>query len=310
MLANRKSILIVCFSFFSISCSLDWSSEAISKSKDTLEENKYSCPDEYVYVPAREGVAPPGFCVAKYEMKDVSGVATSQAGGAPWGNIDRDDAILACSSLGAGYDLISNAQWMQIADNVTDVASNWSSGALTSGALNRGHFDDNFGGLLEAGGDAHPCYGLDFDMDGNADSEASLDAICSESIWHENRRTLKLSTGKVLWDFAGNSWEWNKDDYAGGASGSNYYIAELSVVADSFATLFAPAVASLCGNPNLNDYCGMGFAWINGPGGAIARGGSLYNGTDTGAYAVDLDNGAGYTAGHVGFRCVAQAMPK
>lgn len=289
-------------------CSLD-----LKKVTDALTEIpsedaiQYSCPTGYVYVPPSASETPPGFCVAKYEMKDVADVATSQAGGAPWGNIDRDDAITACQALGSDYDLISTAQWNKIAVNITETTANWSSGAVTSGALNRGHFDNSYGSLLEAGGDDHPCYGYDFDSSGAADSQASLDAVCSPSLWHENRRTHQLSNGEVLWDFAGNSWEWNKEDFTDPGASSNDYIADLVGLGGSFATLFAPSSSLVCASPNSNEYCGMGFAWINGPGGAIARGGSLYNGTDTGVFAVDLDNSTSYSNTHVGFRCVTSA---
>ncbi|MGE9745704.1 hypothetical protein [Bdellovibrio bacteriovorus] len=311
MTGSKFAIPVLCLiSLLLSACTLDLKKEDGSTDEEAIiEETLYSCPENYVYVPSPAGSPPPGFCVAKYEMKDVGSVATSQAGGAPWGAIDRDDAVAACQALGADYDLISNAQWNQLAQNLASVSTNWNSGAVTSGALNRGHFNSDFGYLLAAGGDDHPCFGLDLDEDTNPDSPAALEAVCSPTLWHENRRTHQLSTGKVVWDFAGNSWEWTKDDYAGGAAASNVYISELITLADSFTTLFAPAASVLCADPNLNDFCGMGFAWINGPGGAVARGGSLYNGTQTGIFSIDLDNSASYTANHLGFRCVSAATP-
>ncbi|UXR64138.1 hypothetical protein EZJ49_13810 [Bdellovibrio bacteriovorus] len=301
MTERNLPLFSFCFASLLLSaCTLDLKKEDGSTDRDAvIEETLYSCPENYVYVPSPAGSPPPGFCVAKYEMKDVGSVATSQAGGSPWGGISRDDAAAACQALGADYDLISNTQWNQLAQNLASVSSNWSSGAVTSGALNRGHFNDDFGDLLAAGGDDHPCFGL----------EPNLDAVCSPALWHENRRTHQLSTGKVIWDFAGNSWEWTKDDYSGGAASSNVYISELIPLADSFTTLFAPPVNLSCADPNSNDFCGLGFAWISSPGGAVARGGSLYNGTQTGIFSTDLDNSASYTAYHLGFRCVSAATP-
>nr|BFD61003.1 hypothetical protein CKG001_31100 [Bdellovibrio sp. CKG001] len=311
MTERTLPILPFCFAFLLLSsCTLDLKKEDGSKNPDdVIEETIYSCPENYVYVPAPAGSPPPGFCVAKYEMKDVGSVATSQAGGSPWGSINRSDAIAACQALGADYDLISNAQWNQLAQNLASVSTNWSSGAVASGALNRGHFNDDFGWLLAAGGDDHPCFGLDLDEDSTPDSQAALDAVCNPTLWHKNRRTHQLSTGKVIWDFAGNSWEWTKDDYSAGAATANTYISELISQADSFTTLFAPPSNLLCSDPNSNDFCGMGHAWINAPGGAVTRGGSLYNGTQTGIFSVDLDNSASYSAAHLGFRCVSAATP-
>lgn len=290
-------------------CTLDLKREGNIDEESVIEEAQYTCPENYVYIPSAKDMPPPGFCVAKYEMKDVGSVATSQAGGTPWGAIDRDDAAAACQALGPDYNLISNAQWNQVSQDLASVSTNWSSGAVTSGALNRGHFNNDFGGLLAAGGDEHPCYGLDLDEDTSPDSPATLDAVCSPTLWHQNRRTHQVSTGKVVWDLAGNSWEWTLDDYTGAAATSNIYIAELIALTDSFSSLFAPAASLLCGDPNTNDFCGMGFAWINGPGGAIARGGSLYNGTQTGIFSLDLDNSPTYSANHLGFRCVSAATP-
>ena len=50
-------------------------------------------------------------------------------------------AITQCSSLGAGYALISNAQWQTIAQNIENVATNWSGGAVGTGGIPRGHSD-------------------------------------------------------------------------------------------------------------------------------------------------------------------------
>jgi hypothetical protein len=38
-----------------------------------------TCPTGFIPVPGNTDFMQPGFCVAKYEMKKVSGVATSQA---------------------------------------------------------------------------------------------------------------------------------------------------------------------------------------------------------------------------------------
>ncbi len=304
------SKLIPVFTIFSLGCSMDISkklSEELKENPSLIGERLFSCPDNYVYIVDATDPTVAGFCVAKYEMKDVAGVATSQAAGTPWGNIDRNDAIAACQAIGSDYDLISNEQWNKISQNIGKVAVNWSNGVVASGALNRGHYNDDNGWLLSAENDEHPCYDLDLDEDGNSNSESSLTAVCNPAIWNSHRRTHQLGSGKVLWDFSGNSWEWLKDDFSDPGASSNDYLSDIVGLNNNFVELFAPPSPLLCADPNSNDYCGFGFAWISSPGGAVARGGSLYNGTDTGIFAVDLDNSPSYSNTHVGFRCVAEA---
>ncbi|WII72526.1 hypothetical protein QJS83_01410 [Bdellovibrio sp. 22V] len=90
-------------------------------------------------------------------------------------------------------------------------------------------------------------------------------------------------------------------------SEANKYISDLVTAGGPLATEYAPPSPLLCADPNMNDFCGMGYTWTSSPGGAVARGGSYYNGTDTGILALDLDNAPNYSNTHVGFRCVAPA---
>jgi hypothetical protein len=76
---------------------------------------------------------------------------------APWVNIPRTtnfpatfpatttngiSARTACQALGQGYDLISNSQWQTVARNIAGVATNWITGTVASGEINRGHSDN------------------------------------------------------------------------------------------------------------------------------------------------------------------------
>jgi hypothetical protein len=79
------------------------------------------CPDGYIWVPgsAKYG-SMPGFCVMQTEAKvNFGGVDT-----APWTNISQGEAMVACQSQGEGYHLISENEWLTIADNLTKVAAN------------------------------------------------------------------------------------------------------------------------------------------------------------------------------------------
>ena len=70
------------------------------------------------YVPGKIPVSTPN----KYPIVDIN-----QAG-----------AITACASLGAGYHLITNNEWMTVARNIEQQGGNWSTGIVGSGGLYRG----------------------------------------------------------------------------------------------------------------------------------------------------------------------------
>ena len=96
------------------------------------------------------------FCVMKYEAKNVWVDQTSNASDTPWVSINQDDAKTECLSIGAK--LISNDQWMTIATNIANQATNWENGSVGSGALNRGH-SDNSPSSLAASTDSDACSG-------------------------------------------------------------------------------------------------------------------------------------------------------
>jgi len=247
-----------------------------------------SCPAGYVLVPGLSGYEAQEFCVAKYEMKNNSG-AKSEAAGTPWDMISRDSAITACQSLGAGYDLISNAQWQTIARNVADVASNWSSATAYNGELNRGHTDNT------------PSSALSSDVS-DANSCSGTGQTCSNSTWNSQRRTHVLSNGEVIWDFAGNIWEWVKDDYTGPA------------LADDYVSLFNSGDSrqinygndQFCAMTWAPPFCGFGHGWTFYVPGAIIRGGYWMNDDTGGVFAANLANQSSATLSEIGFRCSYQ----
>ena len=170
-----------------------------------------TCPANYILIPALAPYTTSSFCVAKYEMKNVGGVATSQASGTPWVEIPRGDlpttaggAWKACRDLGhssgSGYDLISNAQWQTIARNLEGVGWNWSSGTVgNSSGMSRGHSDHSPSNSLAASTDDN-------------DSCTGTGQTCDLSTWSDQRRVHRLSNGSYLWDIAGNAWESVRDN--------------------------------------------------------------------------------------------------
>jgi hypothetical protein len=145
-----------------------------------------NCPVGYVLVSANSNLGIRNdFCVAKYEMKDVAGTATSQPAGQPWNNITFPNAKAECTALGANYDLMSNSEQMTIAYELENNPANWSSGVVGTGMLNIGHSDNVPASRV---GTLDPSYS--WDSTGN-------------TTWAQ-KRTFALSDGQVLWDFAGN----------------------------------------------------------------------------------------------------------
>lgn len=158
-----------------------------------------ACPTGFIPVPGDSTYGTSDFCVMKYEAKNVGSVATSQAAGAPWVNITQANAKTALVS--AGYSMITNAQWLTIAKNVLSVSSNWSGGSVGSGYI--------FGGNSDASSAAPEAASTD-DINGGY-------YLTGNTAPSNQRRTLTLTNGQTIWDFAGNANEWTDNDIAAGA---------------------------------------------------------------------------------------------
>jgi hypothetical protein len=242
------------------------------------------CPPGFVLVPPQSGYTSSAFCVMKYEAKSVGEVATSQAALTPWVNVSRDYARGKCQNLGVKYDLIDNNQWQSIARNIEIVATNWTNGALNdTGGVNLGHSDGvPASPLAAASSDVDACFGTG--------------QTCSDTVHHRERRIHFLSNGSVLWDFAGNVWEWVLDN------NSTTYGADIHIsgLAGAGKPLFGPGTDwSL---HNTFPYAGMGYARVSVSSGAFVRGGS-YVGLEAGIFSVDLNRSTGIATPD-GFRCV------
>jgi hypothetical protein len=269
------------------------------------------CPINYVLVPALPPYTASNFCVAKYEMKNVGGVATSQPDLTPWVSIQRgatattaSSAWKACRDLGAKYDLISNAQWQTIARNIENVGINWSGGSVGSGALNRGYsgafcykyIPSDDGALSRPSWDNSSSNGLVADT---SDTNGCLGTLrtCSSTTWHEERRTHVLSNGQVIWDLAGNVWEWIRDDYSSLGVNPDIKESEFSDLSATNQALFGPSVSSY------NSTQGMGQINMYDSPSGVLRGGTWDKGECTGIFTLMAINwSSGWPLS--GFRCV------
>jgi len=238
----------------------------------------------------------------KYEAKDVSSVATSQAASTPWINISQATAITTCRALGAGYDLITNAQWMTIAANVAAIASNWTGGVVGTGYLFSGHNDNSPASACAASSNDALFY-----------VESDCTAVSSGDT-SEQRRTLTLSNGAVIWDFSDNVAEWvnykNRSDKPAGDN-SRYYdyhwdMSGRGTTSTPLKDLYPTYPVKSFWNDSWSSSQRIGtyFPGTNDTGGAMLRGGAYSHTTNAGAFSAMLSKAPTDTATDIGFRCV------
>lgn len=265
------------------------SAESNPASENPLSPLVPTCPEGYVQIQPLEGFTQQSFCVAKFEMKNINGQASSVSQESPWANINRTDAINACTQLGSKYDLINNNEWMTIARRIASQPINWSSGQIAVGELNRGHSDSL---------PAAPQPASDQDDDSCFLTEQS----CSKTLWDSQRRIHFIDENTLIWDLAGNVLEWVKDDNLS-AIGADTYIS-MNNTSDIRQTQFGPAPETICPESSISPYCGMGYGHFNYSGGTLIRGGSRVYGLSSGIFQILTNYDANVVGAGLGFRCV------
>lgn len=246
-----------------------------------------------------------------------------------------DNAQNYCQSIGAH--LITNAEWMTIARNVEQVTANWcdpngtgcgNPPGASGKVLANGHFDNlgeksasngNIHGALIAADDDMPCFGT------TTDGSNRCGGISSQ------KRTLTLSNGAVMWDFAGNVWQWvdivvrrmdqpksaTKGKLDVGWTRSDFAPGSLpSVITDDGKGDLLGYDAFRPSNPSWNANNGVGriyhYSGSNDTDTTLytfIRGGNWRHGTDDGAFTVHMSPVP--TKAHiddVGFRCVTAPL--
>jgi hypothetical protein len=243
----------------------------------------------------------------------------------------KNNAKTYCQSQ--GWHVITNNEWMTIARNVEKIKNNWcdtngTNCGFTPGTkgkiLASGHGDNlnepaaSAGGVgaLVAGEDSQPCFGTTTDGSNTCGGKNS------------QKRTLSLSNGNILWDFAGNVWQWvdqmveRKNEPKSSSSG----ILDLGWLKSDFAPGSLPSVISDNGiggglgydafrpsNPTWNTNNGVGriyhYSALNDTSEipyAFIRGGNWRHFDDDGAFTVHMSPPANTeNIDDVGFRCVS-----
>ncbi|MCK9578107.1 prepilin-type N-terminal cleavage/methylation domain-containing protein [bacterium] len=249
-----------------------------------------------------------GFYVMKYEAKiqgndngnqtySSSYVAESRSSGTPWVNINQTQAIAECSALGSGYHLITNAEWTAIARNITAQASNWSTGTVGSGVLSRGYSasttnaSDGFTNNAAA-----PNTGTGYEYNTAANTLGSSGNFTL-------KRTHNLQNNQIIWDLAGNVWEWNSDTCTQGTGTGNWYNSGAWIEwNDSNLTDYELGIAGpspvYTSSQNVGRYCGCTTT-----GNGLFRGGNWYYGLSSGVLALNFDFPSSSFGVTIGFRC-------
>ena len=256
-----------------------------------------NCPANYVRVPKNPTVSSDeDFCVAKYEMaNNGSNSAISSQTSNSWTSITRDQSITACEAIGAGYDLITNAEWQTVARDIESAYSggsylNWSNGLNTgSNYLNIGNAG-SYSGLVPAA-DSSPCSGM---------AAYPNCANNTSSDW-EFKRTHQLSNGGIVWDLGANYYTWVKDTNTANQGSAGF--ASQAPWNSGTQTKWGPA--ENYSSKNSGTYGGLGYQYLNSSLGAITRGGvagagggGSYGGVFAAAFLPTSTSSS-----QVGFRC-------
>ena len=248
-----------------------------------------TCPTGFIVVPGNPHYGTSDFCVMKYEAKNIGSTPTSQASSSPWVSISQTSAITTAQSACSGCHLITEAEWMTIAMNVISVPSNWVSGTVGSGAMYRGHSDSSPNNALVASSN---------DSDGWSNTGDTTPSV--------QRRTLTLTNGEVIWDFAGNVGEWTNATITGGQPG---FTGEASYVWKDYSN----GVLQWNGLPVASQPTGTLYPRSQGAGGlysnagesasrAFIRGGDWNGGDGAGAVSLNLANSPTGSHVRIGFR--------
>lgn len=257
----------------------------------------------WILVPGDNIYGTSPFCVMKYNASNVNSLPISQPGTSAWVTISQSDAISKCASLGSGFHLVSNPEWMTIAANVAAQGNNWSGGTVGNGLLARGHSDNNPPTACSA--DAN-------DLNAYVENSCTGGTLAQTGDLFEQRRTHYLSNTSVIWDLAGNYWQWvnymNANDipHSGGTSFIQYP-AFTPTATTPLAHLTPQHSTHSFWNDSWNDtqsigayYPGTDFTGV----GAMVRGGGINISTNGGVFSTRLNYGStDATRTNVTFRC-------
>lgn len=281
-------------------------SDTTTTTNYSTNANGLNCPLNFIIVPGSATYGTNDFCVMKYEAKiqgndngaqtyNTSQVPESRATGTPWVNISQTNSITESQTICSTCHLITEVEWLTIAQNVVSVPSNWSSGIVGTGYIYRGHSDNVPSAALAATTD---------DTDGYYGTGQTTT---------EQKRTLTLSNGEVIWDMAGNVYDWTAGQTTNGQPGM---AGEVTQTFKQWNAITAPGSLAVNATPAFGILAASAWTTANSIGmlGSNAgdtalrgflRGDKWDNGAAAGIFALRLNNAPNGRSYQIGFRVAA-----
>jgi general secretion pathway protein G len=265
-----------------------------------------ACPSGFIPVPGSGTYGTNDFCVMKYAASHSDATSGTQGTSstpisAPsvqqWVNVSQTTALADAPNVSgcSGCHLITDAEYLTIVQNVLNVTSNWSGGAVGSGYIYSGHNDNAPSNALVADPSDANGYAGETNQGGN------------------QRRTLTLSNGQVIWDMAGNIWEWTQGTIAGGQqpglSGDSSYVWKewnnSSLLQNGLPINLMPAYTGISLISTLTSAQGIGQLYSDYTEAAthgLRRGGDWASNVQDGVLSLGLDQLSSGIGASLGFR--------
>jgi hypothetical protein len=200
----------------------------------------------------------------------------------------ENDAVEYCQSIGAH--LITNNEWQTISWNIQNIASNWSGGYVGDGYVGRGNSNNAAHASIALAGDDDVVYDTGY-----------ADFI--------HRRAHELSNRQVIWDTAGNVWEWTNDVIVGTSEpyggGAGWQWREFNAITN-WGAMTQQFFGPIDSGWNVAHGVGRILSWdgtANASSYTFLRGGAWNSGPYAGVESLDLSIGLTSMNGSFGFRC-------
>lgn len=264
-------------------------------------------------------------------------VVTSLASGYPITYLYQTEANTRCGTIamgvGSSAHLITNNEWITVANNAEQQPSNWSGNAVGSGYLYAGHNDNSPAYALPAS--TNDAYRAAFtNSTGDTENLTTATNLTNGSSGSTGNqvRNLFLSNGQVIWDFGGNVYNWTNDtvlrkqmpvlwngsvgstawnwaDYASGGgsiyvknykTGSPVQQSTAEPLSSSYPHNYKYGIGQLRSYSDEADTDTTVYGFI--------RGGTWYYGSIAGAFTLYLYNSPSARNYSFGFRCASDSV--